>query len=532
MRKAILSLCIALYLLFCYALAACSPEGQETVVIENEPIPEAAYVAESPDPDETQLELQPETQLEPQLEPQPEQQTAQIVLVSPTFTTLNRNDTLTITCFVLPGDENDRAIRWSTGDPSVALVSDNGEVTAVGAGETRITAEHENGRSAECVIRVIVPVESITLSAAATEYGLNETIPLTLFTLPRDASDQTIHLQSSDSRIVEVIDNQTLLTKGIGRARITAVSAQSGVSASWDIRVVIPVRSIAFLSSEIRMQKGISQSVAVMIQPDNATNQALTFTSSAPDVATVSKEGLITAQGAGQAVITAISHNGLRTECRVTVFADLMDIQIHINRMRYKVGESDQLSVSFYPEDTTDKSFRLSSDNPGVVRIAQDGSFTCYASGEAILTAEASNGVSESLILTVLDMNALAAEVFRLTNQERANQGSPVLSGGNMALNSAAMIRSKEILSSFSHIRPDGRSFASVYDDLGGAYAGYYISCGENIAYGQESPQDALRAWRNSEEHWKNMLDPNYISLGIGVELDTNGTLYWVQLFS
>ena len=516
MRKAILSLCIALYLLLCFALAACSAGEQETLVIDDIPIPEAAYVADSADPDE----------------PQPEPQAAQIVLVSPTFATLNRNDTLTITCFVLPDDANDKVIHWSTGDPSIALVSDDGEVTAVGAGETWIRAEHENGRSAECRISVIVPVESITLSAAATEYGLNETIPLTLYPLPRDASDQTILLQSSDPRIVAVIDNRTLLTKGIGRARITAVSAQSGVSAAIDIRVVIPVRSLAFLSSEIRMQKGASQSVAVMVQPDNATNRTLTYTSSAPDVATVSKDGLITALGAGQAVITAISHNGLRTECRVTVFADLIDIQININRMRYKVGESDQLSVSFYPADATEKSFRLTSDNPGVVSIAQDGSFTCNASGEAILTVEASGGISESLILTVLDMNELAAEVFRLTNRERANQGASALSGSNTVLNAAAMIRSKEIISSFSHTRPDGRSFGTVYDDLGGNYSGYYISCGENIAFGQESPQEALRAWINSEAHWKNMLDTNYLNLGVGVDLDKNGTLYWVQLFS
>jgi len=121
-----------------------------------------------------------------------------------------------------------------------------------------------------------------------------------------------------------------------------------------------------------------------------------------------------------------------------------------------------------------------------------------------------------------------ATEVFRLTNIERARHGLPALRNDNNILNQAAMVRAGEIIGFFSHMRPDGRRPSTAYTDLGGRFS----IIAENIAAGQWSPQAVVNAWMNSTTgHREAILGSSYTHIGIGVIRDSNGRLYWVQLF-
>lgn len=120
-----------------------------------------------------------------------------------------------------------------------------------------------------------------------------------------------------------------------------------------------------------------------------------------------------------------------------------------------------------------------------------------------------------------------AEQVVALVNEERAKIGlSPVELDREIA--SAALVRANEIKVSFSHTRPDGRSFSTVLTDNGIRYNG----AGENIAWGQRSPEQVMNAWMNSSGHRANILNAKYTKLGVGHFQDASGTNYWVQLFT
>lgn len=120
-----------------------------------------------------------------------------------------------------------------------------------------------------------------------------------------------------------------------------------------------------------------------------------------------------------------------------------------------------------------------------------------------------------------------AEQVVELVNEERAKAGlSPVELDTEIA--SAALIRAHEIKTSFSHTRSDGRSFSSVLTDNGIRFYG----AGENIAWGQRSPEQVMNAWMNSDGHRANILNSKYTKLGVGHFQDASGTNYWVQLFT
>lgn len=119
-----------------------------------------------------------------------------------------------------------------------------------------------------------------------------------------------------------------------------------------------------------------------------------------------------------------------------------------------------------------------------------------------------------------------AKEVLKLTNQERTKAGLSILHT-NSPLRSAADQRSVEIVSLFEHIRPNGKSIYSVLDE----HLIRYKTAGENIAYGQATPEDVVDGWMNSPGHRENILNNTFNKMGVGV-YQHDGVIYWTQLFT
>ena len=117
-------------------------------------------------------------------------------------------------------------------------------------------------------------------------------------------------------------------------------------------------------------------------------------------------------------------------------------------------------------------------------------------------------------------------EITALVNTERSKAGLAGLSANN-ALMEAAMIRAKELASSFSHTRPDGKICFTVLAEKGI----HYSAAGENIAAGYTTSQAVMNGWMNSEGHRNNILNKNFTRLGVGYYVQ-NGYAYWVQLFT
>ena len=134
----------------------------------------------------------------------------------------------------------------------------------------------------------------------------------------------------------------------------------------------------------------------------------------------------------------------------------------------------------------------------------------------------------------VIDLNEYAAEVLRLTNAERANKNLAALANNISLLDNAALLRADEIIISFSHTRPDGRSFDTAYEDLGGVYMGAWTGWGENLAWSSgnySTPENIVDGWMNSPGHRDNILNSKWTHIGVGVAMGNDGALYWVQLF-
>lgn len=120
-----------------------------------------------------------------------------------------------------------------------------------------------------------------------------------------------------------------------------------------------------------------------------------------------------------------------------------------------------------------------------------------------------------------------AQEVVRLVNIERQKAGLSALTM-NTNIQKAAQVRAQEQEQSFSHTRPNGSSFSTALNENGVSYRG----SGENIAWGQKTPQAVMDAWMNSPGHRANILNEKFTSIGVGYYQSSNSTPYWAQLFT
>ena len=123
-------------------------------------------------------------------------------------------------------------------------------------------------------------------------------------------------------------------------------------------------------------------------------------------------------------------------------------------------------------------------------------------------------------------------EVLSLVNQERVRNGLSKLTWGDTC-SEAAETRATELKALYSHTRPDGRAWDTACDSP--ADGGTYTE-GENLVVGNSavSPETAVAAWMNSEDHRANILNPGYTRLAVGFYYDSDShyKTHWSQYFS
>lgn len=122
-------------------------------------------------------------------------------------------------------------------------------------------------------------------------------------------------------------------------------------------------------------------------------------------------------------------------------------------------------------------------------------------------------------------VSAYEKEVVELTNTERAKQGLPALTL-DTELSKVARVKSEDMSKNnyFDHTSP---TYGSPFDMMK-QFGVSYKAAGENIAKGQTTPEQVVKAWMNSEGHRANILSSKFTHIGVGYVADGN---YWTQQF-
>ncbi|WP_283123289.1 Ig-like domain-containing protein [Anaerotignum lactatifermentans] len=353
----------------------------------------------------------------------------QSVGLNKTELALEVGKTGTLEAKVEPSDATNKNVTWSSSNPEVATV-DNGVVTAVSAGEAIITVTTEDGaKTATCKVTVnapqTVPVTGVTLDKAELTLEKGSTGTLKATVEPQNATNNTVTWSSSNPEVATV-DNGVVTAVSAGEAIITVTTEDGAKTATCKVTVnapqTVPVTGVTLDKAELTLEKGSTGTLKATVEPQNATNNTVTWSSSNPEFATVAN-GTVTAVSAGTATITVTTADGNhKATCTVTVIpktVQVSGIQVQGSASVY-VGGSTKLTATVTPTNATNQKVTWSSNNESVATVGTDGTVTAVSAGTATITVTTEDG-QKTAACTVTVLSVDRTKLFALL------QGSGVL---------------------------------------------------------------------------------------------------------
>ncbi len=292
-----------------------------------------------------------------------------------------RNDTLQLTSSLTPEEATiGKEITWYSSDESVVIVDENGLLSAMGSGNAVVKAYTSNGLSAVCAVTVTVPLEEIELNQTSLTIHVGETAQLSAILTPYDTTDVPVVWTSSDETIASVDANGLVTAVSGGEADIT-VTGRNGVSAVCHITAVVLVDSITITGGIPALAQGTviaTCRLTAEVQPADASDPSVIWSSSDPSIATVDQDGLVTAVGQGEVTITAEAQDGSdrQAEHAFTVYAELSTITLPMSLR--EIGEEAFAGIPaqriVIPENAQRIETRAFADIPGLVLVEIPGS--------------------------------------------------------------------------------------------------------------------------------------------------------------
>ncbi|MCR4804989.1 MAG: Ig-like domain-containing protein [Clostridia bacterium] len=319
-----------------------------------------------------------------------------------------------------PYNATNQEVTWTSSDPAIATIDENGVVTGVEVGDVIITATTKDGgftKSVPMSVAEVVPVTGVEINAAEaganpSHHGYDELDPyfLALDTslalsgkvVPSGATEQEITWTVSDPDVLAVNQYGRVYAVGGGAAYAIATSADGGYTANFYFNVPseanYAVRSISlnYKVCTMYLTEGDLQLEATVF-PEYATNPAVIWFSDNEAVATVDENGLVKSVSKGYATITcrAAENASIQATCFITV----QPARIRVTGLSFeeelvdmKIYSTLQLVPTFAPADATIKELTWESMNKNVATVSRTGLVSALNLGTATIKATSKDG--------------------------------------------------------------------------------------------------------------------------------------------
>ena len=292
---------------------------------------------------------------------------------------------------------------WTSSDTTVATVDQNGRVAAQNkAGTVTITVTTEDGgKTATCDITVeersdVIPVINITLNETNKTINKGDSYQLTATFNPTNATNKIVNWSSSDPEVATVDVEGNVRAVGGGTATITATSAENAeIKATCEVTVYVPVTGVKLNKTELRVASGTSYQLIATVEPEDATDNIVTwYTSNTGVIKNLDQNGRFTAGTVGKAIVRVYTFGDeFNATCNVTVYTPVESVSIDNPPTELAVGDTVTLKATINPSWADEKGVSWSSEKPEIISVdPSTGEITAHQVGEATITVTTTDG--------------------------------------------------------------------------------------------------------------------------------------------
>ena len=313
---------------------------------------------------------------------------------------------LKLSAEVSPEDAEDPSVTWTSSDPAVAEVDENGNVTAVGTGTASIACTANDGSeiSAVCEVNVVIGVQRVTFKANTMTLlvGAGEALQTAQieYTLtPEENSYPELTWTSADESIATVDEKGNVKGVAPGRVAITGATTDprgaERIKAVCNVTVGNAVQDLKVDWGNETIAKGSSYRAQTTLKPEKVHIPKLAWSTSNDKILTVDANGNIRAVGVGKATITCTTTDGseLSQSKEYTVIQAVTSLAAE-ERGTIVIfdGNSTSLHVKAAPADATDKRVSWSSADSSVATVDDSGKVTGKNAGKTVISATTKDG--------------------------------------------------------------------------------------------------------------------------------------------
>ena len=309
-----------------------------------------------------------------------------------------------LTATVEPKDASSRNVTFTGSNDSVFTVAKNA-VTGVTPGEGILTIASESNPDVSTRFRVLVvqPVTKVTIVMSDPSVTVGGQTTATAKIEPENATIKSV-AWSGDGKFVSVDGNGTVTGLKHGNGRIIATSADgSNVRANSSVKVVQNPESIKLSSEEITIAVGRTGSCKATVQPNDADNKKVVWSSSDESVATVNKTGQIKGISIGDCTITCTSEalNSVSASATVHIVQPVTRITFSGKLAQVYIGETAQLQWTVEPDNATNKTLAFKSGRDAIATVDAAGIVTGVSAGKTAVTATSTDGSNRKATISV-----------------------------------------------------------------------------------------------------------------------------------
>ena len=185
------------------------------------------------------------------------------VSLEPAELNLLPGDTATLTATLLPASATNKNLVWTSSDPAIVTVDENGTVTAAGEGRATVRVTAHNGLYAETEIHVFVPAESVEMNMTEALLFTGETQQLRVTIEPENATYRTLAWASSDEAVATV-DVDGLVSAAAAGTTVISAETEEGLTVSCTLQVYpMPENILRIPSGTVEIEEEAFQSTAI-----------------------------------------------------------------------------------------------------------------------------------------------------------------------------------------------------------------------------------------------------------------------------
>ncbi len=313
--------------------------------------------------------------------------------------TLKPGDSYKLIATLVPVNVKNVYVIWESSDSDIVSVDELGNIKALKEGTVTITVKTKDGKhKAKLKIKVsekAVSVTGISLDKTDIKLNVNESTKLTATIKPNNATNKDVTWSSSDTSIATVDANGNIKALKEGTVTITVKTNDGGYKATATVKVsVVKVTGVSLNKTNVSLYINESTKLSATINPSNATNKGVTWSSSNSSVATVDANGNVRALREGTTTITVKTKDGGYTaKCTISVkVAKVTGVSLNKTSLSLTVGNTSKLTATVSPSNATNKGVTWSSSNSSVVTVDGNGNIKAVSPGTATITVKTKDG--------------------------------------------------------------------------------------------------------------------------------------------